>query len=210
MILGKQSLRAAIADGRIRLHDDHGATLPEWEPLLRGEVGAQDPIALQPASIDLHFGNEWLVPRVNGDDVFDCDSSEFLPTTDAMLPVEYDTTVSDSFLIPSHGFVLVRTREVIGIADTLFAKVEGRSSVGRLGLIVETAGLIDAGFYGTISLELVNCLPNPLRVYAGMRGCQIWLSEIQGSTEGGYAASGKYQNQIATTGTRIAQDFASK
>ena len=95
-------------------------------------------------------------------------------------------------------------------ADTLFAKVEGRSSVGRLGLIVETAGLVDSGFYGTITLELYNCLPNPLRVYGGMRGCQIWVSEVSGSTEGGYAKSGRYQSQIATTGTRIAQDFASK
>lgn len=205
MILGKQSLRAAIAEGRIQLHDDHGDTLPEWEPILRGKVGARDPIALQPASIDLHFGNEWLVPRANSDIIH---NGSWCPhITDAKLPVDYDTTISDSFLIPAHGFVLVRTREVIGISDTLFAKVEGRSSVGRLGLIVETAGLIDAGFYGSITCELVNVLPNPLRVYAGMRGCQITVSMVHGSTEGGYAGTGKYHQQKRTTGTMLHRDF---
>ena len=212
MILSKQSLRAAIADGRIRLHDDTGNTLPEWEPLFRGEVGAQDPIALQPASIDLHFGNEWLEPKENGYRIDRTgDGIEVYPHmflyTDAKVPVIYDTTVSDSFLIPAHGFVLVRTREVIGIADTLLAKVEGRSSVGRLGLIVETAGVVDPGFYGSITLELCNVLPNPLRVYAGMRGCQITVAEVKGSTEGGYQPKGKYAGQIATTGTKIHRDF---
>ncbi len=205
MILGKQSLRAAIADGRIKLHDDHGDMLPEWEPILRGEVGAQDPIALQPASIDLHFGNEWLVPKANSDIIHN--GSWYPHITDAKLPVEYDTTVADSFLIPAHGFVLVRTREVIGIANTLFAKVEGRSSVGRLGLIVETAGVVDPGFYGSITLELCNVLPNPLRVYAGMRGCQITFSWVDGSTEGGYAGTGKYHQQKRTTGTMLYRDF---
>lgn len=208
MILGKQSLRAAIAEGRIQLHDDHGTTLPEWEPILRGEVGAQDPIALQPASIDLHFGNEWLVPRANDilrSPLGPCHSTRI---TDAKFPVEYDTTVSDSFLIPAHGFVLVRTREVIGLPETLQGFVDGRSSVGRLGLIIETAGVVDAGFYGSVTLELLNILPNPLRVYAGMRGCQITFEGIRGSTEGGYQAKGKYAGQIATMGTLLHRDFA--
>jgi len=211
MILGKAALRAAVAQGTIHLHDDHGDTLPEWEPILRGEVGARDPIALQPASIDLHFGNEWLVPKPNsGERTTNWDAYEtaWTETTDSKLPVEYDTTVSDSFLIPAHGFVLVRTREVIGLPETLQGFVDGRSSVGRLGLIIETAGVVDAGFYGSITCELFNVLPNPLRVYAGMRGCQITFEEIRGSTEGGYQAKGKYAGQIATTGTMLHRDFA--
>lgn len=214
MILGKQSLRAAISAGTIKLHDDQGDTLPEWEPILRGEVGAQDPIALQPASIDLHFGNEWMVPlptsirdtaktdrRGRGKDGF---HREWF--TDAKLQVQYQRTVSDYFDIPAHGFVLVRTREVIGLPEDLQGFVDGRSSVGRLGLIIETAGVVDAGFYGSITLELYNVLPNPLRVYAGMRGCQITFEEIRGSTEGGYQST-KYQGQVNTTGTMLYRDF---
>lgn len=164
-------------------------------------TSSQDPIALQPASIDLHLGNQWLVPKPNG--IRYGDRYAF---TDSRLPIEYETTVADSFWIPAHGFVLVRTREVIGISDTLFGKVEGRSSVGRLGLIVETAGLCDPGFEGSVTLELVNVLPNPLLVHAGMRGCQITFARVEGSTEGGYQSK-KYQGQVATTGSLLHRDF---
>lgn len=211
MILGKSAIRQALATGEIKLLDDKGDCLPEWEPLLRGEpVGMfQDPIALQPASIDLHLGSEWLVPKPNWHKK---EERPWIPevrrvhATNSRLPIEYETTVSDSFWIPAHGFVLVRTREVIGISDRLFGKVEGRSSVGRLGLIVETAGVVDPGFQGSITCELMNCLPNPLLVHAGMRGCQITFALVEGSTEGGYT-SAKYQGQIQTTGSLLHRDF---
>ena len=214
MILGKAALREAIIQGTIKLDDDHGNTLPEWADMIHGYFGipGKDPIALQPASIDLHFGNEWLVPRPNQErmapGMFGARRDwAFEKYTDAKLPVEYDTTVADSFLIPAHGFVLVRTKEVIGLPEDLQGFVDGRSSVGRLGLIIETAGLIDAGFYGSITCELLNVLPNPLRVYAGMRGCQITFEQIAGSTEGGYQSKGKYHGQVATTGTMLHRDF---
>lgn len=215
MILGKSMLRAAIDAGEIRLHDDHGNTLPEWQEMITWYDAqtpswqGKDPVALQPASIDLHFGNGWLVPRPNVGVYPTEDGGAWVGLnayTDAKIPVEYDTTVSDSFMIPAHGFVLVRTKEVIGLSADLFGKVEGRSSVGRLGLIVETAGVIDPGFYGSITLELCNVLPNPLRVYAGMRGCQITVSQVLGSTEGGYQST-KYQGQVKTTGTMLHRDF---
>lgn len=189
--------------------DDSGACLPEWEPLLRGDpVGTfPDPIALQPASIDLHLGNEWLVPLHNTlRPITKAGYTSHHYATDSRLPIDYEATVSDSFWIPAHGFVLVRTREVIGISDRLFAKIEGRSSVGRLGLIVETAGVVDSGFQGSITLEICNMLPNPLLVHAGMRGCQITFARVEGSTEGGYQ-SAKYQGQIATTGSLLHKDF---
>lgn len=215
MILGKSMLRAAIARGEIRLHDDHGNTLPEWQEVLKAHDPqmpwsyAPGPIALQPASIDLRFGNEWLVPKPNSwcYSFTGPDAEYGYAATDARLPVEYDTTVADSFWIPAHGFVLVRTKEVIGLSEELQGFVDGRSSVGRLGLIIETAGLVDAGFYGSVTLELQNCLPNPLCVYAGMRGCQITFEQIAGSTEGGYQAKGKYMNQVKTTGTMLHRDF---
>ena len=200
MILGKSAIRQALATGEIRLMDDEGRTLPEWDPW----PWAQDPIALQPASIDLHLGNQWLVPNPNVRHTAWDMPPEY---TDSKHPISYETTVSDSFMIPAHGFVLVRTREVIGISDRLFAKIEGRSSVGRLGLIVETAGLCDPGFEGSVTLELVNVLPNPLLVHAGMRGCQITFARVEGSTEGGYQPMGKYAGQVATTGSLLHRDF---
>jgi len=189
MILGKSAIRQALATGEIKLLNDEGHVLGEWAPMIRALrleepwPWEQDPIALQPASIDLHLGNQWLVPKPN------CTHTQrrlgrvdtWTHATDAKEPIEYETTVADSFWIPAHGFVLVRTREVVGISDTLFGKVEGRSSVGRLGLIVETAGVVDPGFQGSVTLELVNVLPNPLLVHAGMRGCQITFSRVQGS-----------------------------
>lgn len=208
MILGKSAIRQALATGEIKLLNDEGHVLGEWAPMIRALrleepwTSSQDPIALQPASIDLHLGNEWLVPKPN--DHLPLERDPF--TTNPKFPVEYETTVSESFLIPAHGFVLVRTREVVGISDRLFAKIEGRSSVGRLGLIVETAGLCDPGFQGSVTLELVNVLPNPLLVHAGMRGCQITFARVEGSTEGGYKSS-KYQGQVATTGSLLHRDF---
>lgn len=212
MILGKSAIRNALASGDIRLMDDSGACLPEWEPLLRGEpVGTfPDPIALQPASIDLHLGNEWLVPKPNRMIVHE--EGHFVPEewvediTESRRPVEYETTVSDSFWIPAHGFVLVRTREVVGISDRLTAFVEGRSSVGRLGLFTENAGWVDPGFVGSVTLELFNALPNPLLVHSGTRACQLVFARVEGSTEGGYHA-GKYQKQVATTGSLLHRDF---
>lgn len=130
------------------------------------------------------------------------------PVTDTKLKVDYDEIQASEYEIPANGFVLVRTREVIGIDTQLFAKVEGRSSVGRVGVIVETAGVVDPGFYGSITLEFFNCLPNPVVVYANQRCCQLVISEVDGDTEGGYE-SRKYQNQIATTGSKLHLDFQS-
>lgn len=215
MILGKSAIRQALASGEIKLLNDEGQVLGEWAPMIRALrleepwPHTQDPIALQPASIDLHLGNEWLVPKPNREGAIP-QLRMWGPSsgTDSRLPIDYETTVSDSFWIPAHGFVLVRTREVIGISDRLFGKVEGRSSVGRLGLIVETAGVVDSGFQGSITCELFNCLPNPLLVHAGMRGCQITFARVAGSTEGGYQSKGKYAGQIATTGSLLHKDFA--
>jgi len=208
VILGKSAIRQALATGDIRLLDDRGFDLPEWEDIRNPDdphrLGLPDPIALQPASIDLHLGNEWLVPTANVRHT----AWEMPPKyTDSKHPIFYESKIAESYMIPAHGFVLVRTREVIGISDRLFAKIEGRSSVGRLGLIVETAGVVDSGFQGSVTLELVNVLPNPLLVHAGMRGCQITFARVEGSTEGGYTSK-KYQGQVRTTGSLLHRDFA--
>lgn len=200
MILGKSELRKAIFRKELQFLDDDGLILPEWFEVSMGQLG-QDPVALQPASVDLTLGGHWLVPKAN------MGHGRVGPMTDSAIPVEYEERTCNMFILPAHGFVLARTKETIALSEDLFAKVEGRSSVGRLGLIVETAGVIDPGFHGSITLEIFSCLPYPVLLHAGTRICQIVVSRVDGSTEGGYAAKGKYSGQIATTGSLLYKDF---
>jgi len=198
MILAKSELRKALKAGEIDILDDLGNLLPEWHG------GFPDPVGLQPASIDLTLGDHWLVPHANARSTDWARPPEF---TTMKGPIHYTESNSPTFMIPAHGFILARTAEVIRISEDLFAKVEGRSSVGRLGLVVETAGVVDPGFHGSITLELLNCLPYPLEVHAGARICQIVVSRISGSSEGGYATKGKYQKQVKATGSKLHMDF---
>lgn len=213
MILAKSELRKAVRSGELQFLDDEGRTLPEWFEMCAGMLGLGDevdPVALQPASVDLTLGDHWLVPRANTERFYENPAFEteaFEVGTDTMKPVDYDATTAKSFWVPANGFVLARTRETIALSNDLFGKVEGRSSVGRLGLVVETAGVIDPGFRGTITLEIANLLPYPVLLHAGTRICQIVVSRMDGDTEGGYAAKGKYSGQIAATGSLLYKDF---
>ena len=76
---------------------------------------------------------------------------------------------TDSYILPGNSFVLARTREVVDLPDDLTAFVEGRSSIGRLGLFIQNAGWVDPGFRGSITLELYNGLPHPIELRAGWR-----------------------------------------
>ena len=203
MILAKSELRKAIASKELQFLDDDGIVLPEWFNVSMGQLDG-DPVALQPASVDLTLGSHWLVPDANSRSTAWEMPPEF---TDTKGPIHYKETMAPSFMIPAHGFVLARTRETIALSNDLFGKVEGRSSVGRLGLVVETAGVIDPGFRGTVTLEIANLLPYPVLLHSGTRICQIVVSRMDGDTEGGYAAKGKYQGQVQTTGSMLHKDF---
>lgn len=227
MILAKSALRKAIADREIQFLDDDGRTLPEWFDMVTGMLGIGndgDPIALQPASVDLTLGNHWLWPKPNVNreiwlDLHKDNVSEGVEIavppghhgfharhTDTALPVEYEEFTAEAFWLPAHGFVLARTRETISLSKDLFAMVEGRSSVGRLGITAQNAGVCDPGFRGTITLELSNELPYPILVRSGFRCCQLVVSRVDGDTEGGYQST-KYQGQVQATGSKLYKDF---
>ena len=207
MILAKSAIRSAVFNGRIKILDDYGNPFPGWgvsmspgHEVWEPGFAYGDPEALQPASIDLSLGSHWITPKPNatsplGDGFPD---ARYLDTS---LPIEYKEVFAASFMVPANGFVLVRTAEVVHIDSTLFGKVDGRSSFGRAGLFAETAGIIDPGFQGSITLEVVNALPYPVKLYAGTRCCQITLHTVEGSTEEGY--TGQYQGQIATKGSGL-------
>jgi dCTP deaminase len=208
MILAKSELRKAIERRELQFLGDDGAVLPEWFHVSMGQVD-EDPVALQPASVDLTLGDHWLVPKSNMLVHTDGWGNVYKGTRvcDSMDRVEYEESHDPTFLIPAHGFVLARTKETVSLSPALFGKVEGRSSVGRLGLVVETAGVIDPGFRGTITLEIANLLPYPVLLHAGTRICQIVVFRMDGDTEGGYAAKGKYMDQVQATGSKLYKDF---
>lgn len=113
------------------------------------------------------------------------------------------------FVVQPGEFILGVTLESVKLADDLVARVEGRSSLGRLGIIVHsTAGFIDAGFEGTITLEITNINRMPVALYPGMRVCQLAFETMSSPAEIPYGkkATSKYQGQVLPEESRITSD----
>lgn len=173
-------------------------------------IDGGDPL-VGPTSVDLTLADEFAIYRP--DDVrynSDCgcmeevDDVQVIDTMASESLMEF--TVNDYFDIQPHEFVLARTREHIELPSWITGRVEGRSSYGRLGLFVHvTAGYIDPGFKGTITLEMFNANHRPIRLYVGQRICQIVL---QKHDPVGKPYSGKYQNQKDVTPSRIADEIS--
>ena len=145
---------------------------------------------LQPASYDLTLGNEFLSPRPG-----------YLELQEKP---EYLTEIGHTCLLPGK-FCLATTLEWLNLPLDLAGKVEGRSSVGRLGITAHvTAGFVDPGFKGRITLEIANHGPNTIKLVSGMRIAQIAFELVQGCTQG---YQGKYQNQKGVTGSKLYEDF---
>lgn len=115
----------------------------------------------------------------------------------------------EPFIVQPGEFVLGVTMEKVKIANDLVARVEGRSSLGRLGIIVHsTAGFIDAGFEGTITLEITNINRMPVALYPGMRVCQLAFEEMSSEALVPYSKkkTSKYQGQLLPQESRICND----
>jgi dCTP deaminase len=164
------------------------------------QVTPTDPELIQPASIDLRL-DRWI-----------CTYVPFAaPLTDWPLPVidpgleqselmtRQEIPEGDSFVLPPRGFALAATLEKITIDGSLAAKLEGKSSLGRLGLLVHaTAGWIDPGFSGHITLELYNAAPYPLRLWPGMKIAQMAVLALHTGARRPYGSDNlgsHYQNQ---------------
>jgi dCTP deaminase len=174
MILSDETLRKMLAEGSL-------------------VVAPIEPFQIQPASIDLRLGRHFLK--------IDENTLESL-SLDAELP--YIQIEKDEIIIPPHSFLLATTVETVKIPDNVTAFVEGRSSIGRMGLFIQNAGWVDPGFEGTITLELFNANRLPLRLGAGRRICQIVFAFMDKATRAPY--TGKYQGQRGTVGSRIFKD----
>ena len=149
----------------------------------------------QPCSIDLTLSDEYLQP-VHDEKI---DPKTSTPN--------YEYIVGDKILLPPHSFVLASTIEKITLPKDIVARVEGRSSIGRLGLTVHvTAGFIDPGFKGNITLEIANLSNNTIVLHKKMRICQIVFETIEPPLQAYGECGNKYQNQNGVTQSMIYYD----
>ena len=160
---------------------------------------------VQPASVDLRLGERFLE--------FQRTNIPCIHPTDAGEVSEYvtETTVAegDEFILHPGDFVLGTTAERVAIPDDLVAHVEGRSSLGRLAIVVHaTAGLCDPGYEGQITLELSNLGTAPVALSPGMRVSQLTFTELKRPAERPYGAErgSKYQGQDGPQASRIGDD----
>ena len=148
---------------------------------------------IQPASVDIRLGNTFSV-------VDDSPSSVITLEKE----INYKTITTDTYLIMPGQFVLATTMEYFELPDNLTAFVEGRSSLGRMGLFIQNAGWVDPGFKGEITLELYNANRCAIELKAGRRVGQLVFAEMDDVALNPYC--GKYQGQTGATGSRVYKD----
>ncbi|OED36167.1 dCTP deaminase [PVC group bacterium (ex Bugula neritina AB1)] len=155
-----------------------------------------DPLSehsIQPASVDLRLGNHFLTLDDHRMDVISLRSHTF-----------YREFTQELITIPPHSFLLATTIEYVHLPDNITAFVEGRSSIGRIGLFIQNAGWVDPGFKGNITLELYNANSLPIRLEAGRRICQLVFCKMDNPAENPY--KGKYQGQKNAVGSLAFSD----
>src|SRR3989344_122295 len=157
------------------------------------------------SSLDLRLGRFFKIYNHSKQAVLDPrDPSSFHDVTKLI-----EVGQGEPFIVQPGEFILGVTMETIKIADDLVARVEGRSSLGRLGIIIHsTAGFIDAGFEGTITLEITNINRMPVALYPGMRVCQLAFETMSSPAMVPYnkKASSKYQGQKLPEESRLSMD----
>ncbi|MBQ9270271.1 MAG: dCTP deaminase [Oscillospiraceae bacterium] len=163
--------------------------------LAEGTLGISplEPAQVQPASVDIRLGNTFSVVE---------DTSSGIITMEH--EIRYKTIETDTYLLLPGQFVLATTMEYVTLPDNLTAFVEGRSSLGRMGLFIQNAGWVDPGFRGEITLELFNANRCAIELRAGRRVGQLVLAEMDAPALHPY--SGKYQGQTGATGSRVYLD----
>ncbi len=164
-----------------------------------------DPGDLQPSSVDLHLDRSFRVFRNNRYPYIDVRQAQ--PDLTEMVTVGED----EGFILHPGEFVLGQTLEWVELPDDLVARLEGKSSLGRLGLLIHsTAGYVDPGWRGNLTLELSNVSNLPIALYPGMRVGQISFLVLSSPVERPYGSPGlgsKYQGQSEPTESAFHRDF---
>jgi dCTP deaminase len=173
-----------------------------------GRIGIEpyDPALLQPSSVDVRV-----------DRFFRVFHNARYPFIDVKQPQEaltelVEITDDEPFILHPGEFVLGSTLEVVSLPDDLVARLEGKSSLGRLGLLIHsTAGFIDPGFEGNVTLELSNVANLPITIYHGMKIGQISFMQMTEPTSTPYGSSAlgsKYRGQRGPTPSRYFENFS--
>ena len=187
-VLSDRDIRAALQAGRIRI-----------DPF--------DPTCLQPSSVDLHLDADFRVFRNNRYPFIDVRAPQ--PDLTELITVGED----EPFVLHPSEFVLGQTLEWVELPDDLVARLEGRSSLGRLGLLIHsTAGYVDPGWKGNLTLELSNVANLPIALYRGMSIGQISFTRMSSPVERPYGSrelGSKYQGQSSPTASQFYRDFES-
>ena len=182
---------------------------------IKEQIGARriliDPLdqdAIQPASVDLRLDDSFRIFRMTT-----------RPYVNVREPVDDLTELvtighEEPFVLQPGAFCLATTLETITLPDDIVARVDGRSSLGRLGLLVHaTAGYVDPGWTGKLTLELSNQSQMPIALYYGMRIAQISFLRLSSVADRPYGSPGlrsKYQGQTGPTPSRISEDLDQK
>ncbi len=151
---------------------------------------------IQPASVDIRLGNTFCVVD---------DTSNGIISLNDEIP--YKIIETDRYLLLPGQFVLATTMEYFSLPDNLTAFVEGRSSLGRLGLFIQNAGWVDPGFKGEITLELFNANRCAIELCAGRRVGQLVFAQLDDHALNPY--NGKYQGQKGATASKVFMDIDS-
>lgn len=163
--------------------------------LKEGTLGIEpcDDAQIQPASVDVRLGNTFSIVEDSPTGKISMDEE-----------IKYKTIETDTYVLLPGQFVLATTKEYFRLPDDLTAFVEGRSSLGRMGLFIQNAGWVDPGFEGEITLELFNANRCAIELKAGRRVGQLVFAKLDDKALNPYR--GKYQGQRGATGSKVFMD----
>ncbi|GAA1754371.1 MULTISPECIES: dCTP deaminase [Streptomonospora] len=186
MLLSDRDIRSEIESGRVK-------------------IDPYDPGLVQPSSVDVRLDRYFRVfenhkyPHI--------DPAVEQPDLTRLVEPDGD----EPFILHPGEFVLASTYEVVALPDDIASRLEGKSSLGRLGLLTHsTAGFIDPGFSGHVTLELSNVATLPMKLYPGMRIGQLCMFRLTSPAEFPYGSSqygSRYQNQRGPTPSRSYKNF---
>ncbi|MGM0385734.1 MAG: dCTP deaminase [Actinomycetota bacterium] len=185
-----------LSDRDIRIQVDAGrVVLDPWDPAM-----------VQPSSVDVRLDRFFRLFDNHRYSVID--PAEDQPDLTRMVDVGPD----EPFILHPGEFVLGATHEVVTLPDDIAARLEGKSSLGRLGLLTHsTAGFIDPGFTGHVTLELSNTATMPIRLWPGMKIGQLCFFQLSSPAEAPYgsgARGSRYQGQRGPTASRSHLGFS--
>ncbi len=186
MLLSDRDIAAEITSGRVK-------------------VDPFDPKMIQPSSVDVRLDRFFRVFENHRYEVIDPSVEQ------SELTREVAVAPDDFFILHPGEFVLASTYEVITLPDDIAGRLEGKSSLGRLGLLTHsTAGFIDPGFSGHITLELSNVANLPVKLYPGMKIGQLCLIKLSSPAEHPYGSAlygSRYQGQRGPTPSKSWLNF---